>query len=501
MYEEARKKQMQKIKDEKDIEEDRRSKSGTGTPARRKSHTPTNMTNRRPRPLKKAVSTNRMYDNSPSRNRSSSSHRSNSKDRSHAVPVSPIKTYDSGSSSTRRNSGKGREGLRDQNRSANANGSRESPRSTSRSKSPNSTKATTMKITPIITRRKEEEKRKAERGDYQIDFYENGRSSTFNTASPTALSLTPRRSSIATSTLYQSANSVLGPGTKLDKPRRNSSAKSSGDVRGISLDGASAKRNFTEASSPVSARARFMSRESTGTTGSDNPLMQIVVPREQVSLEPSGHVQFTAITLQDYPLIVLEDEDGDVELTLDWLPEDEMMIELSKFMGKPTTFPIEQYEELREAQGRKIAKKFTSLEQDEIRELLDTGQAFLFRLDPEEFDDSDDEDELPFNPYEEAEFMRLRKFLEEVNPGLLEHLKEVVNLGVVEPEDFALLRITVNHLIAVGIRTLLARQVIAKSGGNNAVSQTRINLKGPATRKSQLKKLGLDLGRRLTCND
>lgn len=252
-----------------------------------------------------------------------------------------------------------------------------------------------------------------------------------------------------------------------------------------------------------------MSRESTErpeephSAGSDNPLRQLqtVVVREPQSLEPSGHVQFTVITLQDYPLIVLEDEDGDVELTLDWLPEDEMILELSEYMDKPTTLSIEQYEELRESQGRRIAKKFTSLEQDEIRELLDTGQAILFRLDPEEVDEDEDEDELPFNPYEEAEFMRLRKFLEEVNPGLLEHLNQVVKLGVVEPEDFTLLRITVNHLIAVGIRTLLARQVIAKSGGNNAVSQTRMNLKGPATRKSQLKKLGLDLGRRLTCND
>lgn len=60
-----------------------------------------------------------------------------------------------------------------------------------------------------------------------------------------------------------------------------------------------------------------------------------------------------------------------------------------------------------------------------------------------------------------------------VSCGDSRHLNAIVKLGVVEPEDFGLLRITTNHLIAVGIRTLLARQVIAKSGGNNAVSQTR----------------------------
>lgn len=80
---------------------------------------------------------------------------------------------------------------------------------------------------------------------------------------------------------------------------------------------------------------------------------------------------------------MLEDEDGDVELTLDWLPDSEILSELAEFVEKPTTFPIEQYENLREMQGRRIAKQFTSLDQDEIRELLDTGQAMVFRLDPE----------------------------------------------------------------------------------------------------------------------
>ncbi|MEO0755085.1 MAG: BlaI/MecI/CopY family transcriptional regulator, partial [Pseudomonadota bacterium] len=40
------------------------------------------------------------------------------------------------------------------------------------------------------------------------------------------------------------------------------------------------------------------------------------------------------------------------------------------------------------------------------------------------------------------------------------------------------------------VKTLLARQVIAKSGGNNAVSASRSAIRGPVTRKSQLKKLG-----------
>lgn len=37
-----------------------------------------------------------------------------------------------------------------------------------------------------------------------------------------------------------------------------------------------------------------------------------------------------------------------------------------------------------------------------------------------ESDDEEDDDEPEFDPYNDPELMRLRKFLEEVNPGLLE---------------------------------------------------------------------------------
>jgi hypothetical protein len=101
-------------------------------------------------------------------------------------------------------------------------------------------------------------------------------------------------------------------------------------------------------------------------------------------------------------------------------------------------------------------------------------------------------------------------------------LPAIAKLGVVVPSDFKMLRITVDNLISVGVKLLAARQIVAKSGGNNAVRATRYRprafdssivlppgplrmirfaMHGPATRKSQLKKLGLELGRRLTAFD
>lgn len=216
----------------------------------------------------------------------------------------------------------------------------------------------------------------------------------------------------------------------------------------------------------------------------------------------TGRVDFSDVSVLEFPKVVIEDEDGDVELTIDWLenPADVM---------SPKTRRINAYEDQRVKEGRIIAKNFKSREQDEIRQLAEEGRALLWKIgehcfleEDEQRDSSvdlDDEDDC--DPTRDSDYEELRDFLADINPHLLQDVPSIAKLGVVVPSDFSLLRVTVNDLIQAGIKLLSARQIIAKSGGNNAVSATRFALHGPATRDSQLKKLGLALGRKLTSKD
>jgi len=134
----------------------------------------------------------------------------------------------------------------------------------------------------------------------------------------------------------------------------------------------------------------------------------------------SSSVCFSQVLLKEFPRMVLEDEDGDVELTIDWASEENPS---SPDDRRLTICRISSYEEKREQEGRKIAKEFKSQGQEDIKRLAEEGKALLFQFQYGEEDDSDEEEDSENDEvdYEhDPEYEHLREFLQDINPALLE---------------------------------------------------------------------------------